>query len=334
MFPTYTHSRSPSRFSPVRCAAFILTLLLPIAAPILADQVELETGEVFKGKIIRHNEEEVSIQLSTGGLLSFKWSAIRRAKKGSELLGRKSEPIRTGERIPVKRKAPPPPLNPKAPVQPVQPITVEESARTPTQPSGGGSVETVSPDDPKAAPKEENLFTDEERRFAMAPPKGFVRSPDQQSGAISHAFVEPFTRSSLTVAAYPTADSLIQVKKNALNSYTERFKVFRVLREEKLQRDKTDRAPEAWVVEIENKLGSIVVRQVQVFTKKDRNVIVLTYSATLENFRKYEEAIGRSILTFRFLESLPEAGATPEAGVSTGDAPPQPDPEGPGVERS
>ena len=326
MSSSRSHFRSRSRFSSVGRPALTLTLLL--AAPlILADQVELETGEVFKGRIIRHNEEEVSIQLSTGGMLSFKWSTIRKAKKGSELLGRKSEPARRGERIPVKRK--PPPLPPKA-KPPVEPILMEEPAGPGNQPAGDPSVQTVSPDDRKdtrQARPEENQFTDEERRFAMAPPKGFVRAPEQQSEAIPHAFTEPFTRSTLTVAAYPTPDSLIQVKKNALSSYTERFKVFRVMREEKL---KAEGAPEAWVVEIENKLGSIVVRQIQVFAKKDREVIVLTYSATVESFKKYEEAIGKSILSFRFLEPLPETGAMPGAA---GDAVPQPGSDEPAGDR-
>jgi hypothetical protein len=115
------------------------------------------------------------------------------------------------------------------------------------------------------------------------------------------------------VAAYPTTDSLIQVKKSALSSYTERYKVFRVTREEKLPRVKGNTGPEAWVIEIENKLGSIVVRQIQVFTKRDAEVIVLTYSATLENFKKYEEAIGKSILSFRFLDPATEAGAVQES---------------------
>src|SRR5688572_26703738 len=108
MFPTHTHSPSRSRFFSAGRWAIPLILLFP--APLLADYVELETGEVFKGKIIRHTEEEVSIQLSTGGMLSFKWNTIRKAKKGSEVLGRKSEPARPAERTPVKRKAPPLPL--------------------------------------------------------------------------------------------------------------------------------------------------------------------------------------------------------------------------------
>ena len=325
MFSALSHSRSrsPYRFFFPACVALTVTLLSPLA--LRADQVELHTGEIFKGKILRHNEEEVSIKLEKGGVMSFKWPAIRKAKKGSEVLGRKSEQVvRASERIPVKRKAPPAPPNTRSPVEPiqsaqpvqplppVQPIVLDDPPRAETQPSVGPSVQTVSPDEqPKDARPEENLFTDEERRFAMAPPQGFVRSPDQQSRAIPHAFTEPFTRSTLTVASYPTTDSLIQVKKNALGSYTERYKVFRVTREEKLPRDKTDTAPEAWVVEIENKLGNIVVRQIQVFTKRDQDVIVLTYSATVENFKKYEEAIGKSILSFRFLDPPPDPAAMP-----------------------
>src|SRR4030095_9295547 len=84
---------------------FLLAIpcLAVLPRPALADRVGLETGEVFTGKILRHNEEEVSIRLETGGVLSFKWSSIRKAKKGSEVLARKAEPARPAERIPVKR---------------------------------------------------------------------------------------------------------------------------------------------------------------------------------------------------------------------------------------
>jgi hypothetical protein len=98
------------------------------------------------------------------------------------------------------------------------------------------------------------------------------------------------------------------VKKNALRSYTEQFKVFNVVRDEKLvPRDKT--APDVWLVEIDSRLGSISVRQIQLFTRSAEHVVILTYSAMGENYAKYLPSFVKSMESFRFLEPAGKPGS-------------------------
>ena len=56
--------------------AFLVAALLSPASR--ADMVVLKTGEVFMGKVLRSNADEVSIQLESGGVLSFRSSRVER----------------------------------------------------------------------------------------------------------------------------------------------------------------------------------------------------------------------------------------------------------------
>jgi len=57
----------------IKSAACMLgTLLISWASLAAADTVFLRTGEVLHGRVLRATEEEVSIQLDSGGILSFR----------------------------------------------------------------------------------------------------------------------------------------------------------------------------------------------------------------------------------------------------------------------
>ena len=65
-----------------------LTRALLVAAACLAgtpaggaDRVELKTGDVFSGKILRETRDEVAIQISGGGVLTFKSSLVKRLRR-------------------------------------------------------------------------------------------------------------------------------------------------------------------------------------------------------------------------------------------------------------
>lgn len=271
-----------------------LAVVLITLAQARADRVELRTGEVLVGKILRHNEDEVSIRLATGGVLSFKWNVIQRIRKGTETYENSQDlppPVAPTDRPSVKKKTAPertaaPRPSPSAP------------GAAPREPSGVKTVppRTLPADHPEPV---ENSITDEERGFSVAPPKGLVPRPESRSEVVPLAFVDPFTRASFTVSAYPSTDTVLQVKKSTLRSLTDNFSVFRVLRDEKLRRDGKDVEPEAWVVEVESKVGTTSIRQIQVFTRTDRCVVILSYSATLDSFPNHEAAFARSVLSFR-----------------------------------
>jgi hypothetical protein len=158
---------------------------------------------------------------------------------------------------------------------------------------------------------DEKAIVDEARGFAVAPPRGLVPRPESQSEVVPLAYVDPFTRSSFTVSAYPSNDTVLQLKKNTLRSLTDNFSAFRVVRDEKLKRDGKETQPEAWLVEVENKVGTTSVRHVQVFTKTERCAVILSYSATAENYPKYADAFDRSIGSFRALPGGEKPAAAP-----------------------
>jgi hypothetical protein len=276
-----------------------LALVLTAFAEARADRIELRTGEVLVGKILRNNEEEVSIQLKTGGVLSFKWSIIQKIRKGTETYEKPKDlpppPVAPPERAAARKKNGPPPERTAAPKP--SPTTQGAAPREQEPPMAKPSLQRA----PAPAPPEpiENSITDDERGFSITPPKGLVPRPEARSEVVPVAFVDPFTRASFTVSAYPSSDTVLQVKKSTLRSLTDNFSVFRVLRDEKLRRDGKDVEPETWVVEIESKVGTTSIRQLQVFTKTERCVVILSYSATMDTFPRHEEAFTQSVLSFR-----------------------------------
>jgi hypothetical protein len=294
-----------------RKAVLACALVFLVQGTLRADRIELRTGEVLVGKILRNNQEEVSIQLATGGVLSFKWSAIRRVRKGTETYEKSEEVPRAGaptERPAAKKKT----HAPKKPAvaRPSQPVTNPPpwtNGRTADKEPVAGPVKgpvtrKPSPEEVEAA---ESSITDAERGFSVAPPKGFVPRPESRSEVVPMAFVDPFTRATFTVSAYPSSDTVLQVKKSTLRSLTENFSSFRVLRDEKLRRDGKDAEPEAWVVEVESKVGATSVRQLQVFTRSERCVVILSYSATLDSYPRHEEAFAWSLLSYRAVPATP-----------------------------
>ncbi len=65
-----------------------LTRALLVAAVCLAgtqaggaDRVELKSGDVFSGKILRVTRDEVAIQIASGGVLTFKISLVKRLRR-------------------------------------------------------------------------------------------------------------------------------------------------------------------------------------------------------------------------------------------------------------
>ncbi|MCZ6793243.1 MAG: hypothetical protein O7J95_06480, partial [Planctomycetota bacterium] len=58
-----------------------MALALAAGALRAHDLVELQSGEVFYGRVLRHNKSEVSIQLASGGILSFRISQVRRVRQ-------------------------------------------------------------------------------------------------------------------------------------------------------------------------------------------------------------------------------------------------------------
>jgi hypothetical protein len=253
-----------------------------------ADRLELKTGEVFYGKILRHSDKEVSIELASGGVLSFRMESVKRVRK-------ESSDWEEEEAVDDKKREPPPlpPVPPPVPVKQPPPVPVSPPPELPDAPPVEKRPEVED---------EENVVADSIRGFAVATPRGFVSWPEAQSPSVPLAVRDAIAQSSFTISTYPSEDSVLDIKRNAIRSYTEQFKIFSVHRDEKIEKGPTGAEPEAWLIEIQSRLGEVTVWQLQLFTKREGEVFILTYSATEDMYEKSKESFEKSVGTFRFLE--------------------------------
>src|SRR2546426_6872124 len=120
-----------------RLSLLLVAVALPLqlATPLAADTVVLRTGEVFSGKVLRANQEEVSIQLESGGILSFRANRVGRVRQqgrsvdGSDTIVYNAAPEPSLEPAPLPAApasgpgAPPLILRPGAPATPKEPGT-------------------------------------------------------------------------------------------------------------------------------------------------------------------------------------------------------------------
>lgn len=287
---------------------FLLLLLLNGKNLTAADRLELETGEVLAGKILRVTKSEVSIQISGGGVLSFRLSNVRRIRKyagsGEEteesvLVYEKPglvDKVVEGEEKEKAEKASPAVPPPQALKPPEQKPLLRPGQATPDKP--------------------ENLITDTQNGFVVMPPKGLVNWPESQSETVPLAFRDPFTHTSFTISMYPSTNSVVETKNAALRSYAEQFKIFRVLREEGLKQDAKDADPKAWRVEIETRIANVTVHQLQVFARNQNKAFVLTYSVSGDHYANYQQAFEKSLESFRFLEPAEKPAPAPAAAAA------------------
>jgi hypothetical protein len=265
-------------------------LLAPSSLPLRADRLELLSGEVFNGRVLRVNHQEASIQLSSGGIISFRISGVRSIRKNSEESG---ESKLVFERPPAKDTLGGPGLPGKVPV-----------------PSLGGS-RPPKPGEPKPPPLPgtpqsptklpEGAVVNSAHGFALVPPQGFVVWPEAQSPSVPLAYRDPFTQTSFTVAAYASTDTLVNLKNSALRAYTQQFKVFHVIRDEAVRSQEGLRGPEAWLIEVQGRLGEVMIHQVQLFARGERAAVVLTYSATAEDYPRFQQAFLKTMESFSFV---------------------------------
>jgi len=288
----------------------LLWLLVPASA--WGDRVELTTGEVLSGTILRLNQNEVSIKLGSSAILSFRMSAVHSIRKTSpdgeqsalvfhRIQNRKAAsseaqpdpkaPPPTARSVPYSTSQPPPDKRPR------QPVTAD-----------GPSAKKAPPLATTPAPKDPDLVdpevTDPIYRVAVSPPKGFVRCPQEESSHVILVYKDPFTSASFTVSGYLSNEPIVDIKRGALRVTTQQSKSFHVLRDEKLERAEVEGQPEAWLVEFKSRIATFNVRQLQVFTKNDTNAVILTYSAAEDSFAKHSPAFQRSLLSFHFVGSL------------------------------
>ncbi|MBI4603609.1 MAG: hypothetical protein HY721_16780 [Planctomycetes bacterium] len=293
-------------------AVCLFAWLLPARA--LPDRIELKTGEILVGKVLRLTKDEVSIELKgKKGVLSFRRSNVKKVRRsggddgeGGEVEG--AEDVLPGE--PRKKDdgtgvpAGPSGRTVRAGAPGRQ---APEPPGTPGVKGGPGSGPGPGAGTGPSSERESGWVKEPRLGIALIPPEGFVPWVEARSTRVPLAWRHPLTQASFAVTTRASDEPVAEVKKCALQACTEQLKTFTVLRNELQKKGGTPVTPEAWLVEMESRLGDVSVRQLQLFTKRDRDVFVLSFSAAGEAFERHKVAFETTIDSFRFLERPAEA---------------------------
>jgi hypothetical protein len=297
----------------LRGILFVVGAMAVVASPlrVLADRIELASGEIFTGKVLRVNDHEVSIQLGGGGIISFSLSAVRSIRRSAD---GEEESILVYENPSEKTKEDPPESSP--------PTAVSAPARSNerTSPSVEGTAPKVGDAKPPPRPAEsrtpEEPTTVDAGELSFHLPQGFLPWPSGKSSTIAQAFRDPVSRSSLTIASYDTEDSPDEIKRNVLRACADKFKTFHVVRDDPLEVPGAPAASGARVLEVECRIGNILIRQTQVLLRSHDKALVLTYSTAGDVAENGRRSIEQSLRSIRLSHPEPEpAPRAPEIGI-------------------
>lgn len=285
-----------------RLRAGYLALLVALLVGSLAqglDRVELKTGEVFYGKILRLHEKEVSLCLSSGGVLSFRSERIQRVRVDGD-----PERSEQWERLTGRREDPP--AKERPPTQPLttpsrEPASIGDKVVVPASDASASADAKGSARTTKAAA--DGALEDRERGFAITPPRDYKAWPEAESAAVPLARRDPVTQASLTISTYPSPDPITTVKTATIRAYMEQFKVFWVERDETVEIEGAAGSEPAWLVETRSRLGDLSLYQVQVFLKRGQEVFIVTYSGGESFWAAQRADVTKSLKSFRFIDA-------------------------------
>ena len=291
-----------------RIAAISIALLLN-ANPTHADRVELTTGEVFFGDILRADDYEVSIRLTSGGVLSFRCDKVEYFRRN--FVDRKNwhpdanvdsgkqtrDSHDNGPTMIVSEFVSPPDLT--------EVDTSEEPDTIVLQKTEPPVEEIKIPLNPKLV---ESIVRDSRRGYQIAPPKGFLSWPQDEKRPVAAFYQDPVTQANLNVLAYLSAESIDVIKKRAIRSYSEQVASFRVVRDESLNGVPYD----GWLFEVKSRLMGQDVHQLQVFVSNRKKVFVLTFSTSETHFSGLRQVFEESVRSFAFIDEKTDNDVEPE----------------------
>ncbi|MGQ9590532.1 MAG: hypothetical protein ACUVYA_09605 [Planctomycetota bacterium] len=269
-----------------RLSTFASLLIACLSARAMAwDRVELRSGEVLEGRLLRLGEGEVSIELASGGNVTFRLSVVRAV--------RRANPDGVSAVVYSADEAEGGPGG--------RPSQISSEARW----DSVGHEEPLRPHSAKPSRAETLLGAAvrvPRRGFSVAPPRSLAPWPEGESPSVPVAYRDPATQATFTASTRASSDPIEEVKQAAVRGYGDRFPSFHVVRDERLEPPGAQEAS-AWVVEIEGKAAGAAVRQLQVFLKNGPTIVTLTYSCALEHFKRLSEAFLASVDSFRFEEA-------------------------------
>jgi len=279
-------------------------LILLFSRPLAADSIVLKSGEVFVGRLLRMDDSEASIQLRSGGVLSFRSYRIARIRKrsrpghpGAEYIFGEHGLERNDGLVPVAKKPKEEPGKSGSPASGVEPGKAGEGKKAPDLSDfplhAQKSPEKISPPDPR--------IKDMEKGYSLIPPPGFKPWVDPKLTSITRGFIDPATQSNLTITSFDTRQDLDTIKDGIVLGLPQKrkSKVVRASRHDL----EGPRGYRGWMLSIENSLSSNLIHQLQLLAKSGDRVYMVTYSASARSYPTFARAFRESLETFRIEEN-------------------------------
>lgn len=264
------------------CAAIgILLILAATDRSVAADRLELRSGEVLFGKLLRYNNYEISLRLESGGLLSFRRSQVSKvrldpltAEETARVLGIELE----GEKFE---------LTPNADLGPLPDPALLPGTDDP------GAPWPSTPDDESPA----KVLVGTSSRILFAPPGGFQRG-EVSSEEVLESFRDAETGAVCTVALALSQEPLSTVKRSTTQSGVSEFNSFRVVRDVEFKGP----GHTGWSVEVQGQIEDVAIHQLQVFTRCGADTLILTYRTPEEHWARLKQKFHASIRSLQSAE--------------------------------
>ena len=291
--------------------AFILGLLVIPGGGAWADTLVLRTGEVLTGKILRATDDEVSIELESGGVLSFRTSRIEKLRRfgptgyseqvytntedGSAAGKGRREAVRGGTAGQGGSGQ-----NPPGPEEDLSSFPLHArrapSAASPAPLSDGRSAAWVR---------------DTAKGYSILPPPGFKPWADPKLPPSLRGFMDPVTQSNLTISTYESDQDLDAIKDGIVGVLPRHSKA-KVVHQVRRDVPGPD-GYEGWLLSLENTISDTVVHQLQLIAKDRKRVFIVTFSAAGRAFSSFSRAFEESLDSFRVSSDEPPrlTGADP-----------------------
>lgn len=138
---------------------------------------------------------------------------------------------------------------------------------------------------------------DREHGFQITPPPAFSPWAQGKTDNVAHAFREPISQASLVLSVYPASSTARDLKELTASAYAAPESGTRILRDEELTRGE----PAGSLLEVSSLVGGVRVQQLQAFYGTSEWTVVLTFSATAQEFLPRRAAFLATVRSFRFL---------------------------------
>lgn len=282
-------------------ALLCVLMVIPVSRATATDSLLLRTGELFSGTVLRITRREVSIQLASGGILSFRRSQVQTIRRWlpGELTPEVIELDDNGDGPTPSTPSNPPSFRPypgSIPIVPSPPPITRISPSTPGVPAQLVARTPEVPVQVSVIPARPGDNT-EGPVWSIKAPQGFERIGRRDPDEILRSWVEPISQAAVLLAHYEVEVSAEEFKKQLLATYpgTQRPHLHRDL---PLNRD-GEGGYRGWIVELEQVLGGSSVRQLHLYAKSSSGVFVLRCTAPSTIYSALSSSFEESLHSFR-----------------------------------